>query len=475
VTGRDGAPTEVLLVDDEVAWLRSLGLTLAMASGFQVRRCSDSRKVMDELAHGAIGLVVLDLNMPHLSGQDLLPGIVEQYPEIPVVVLSGMNQIETAVECMRRGAFDYIVKTAEPQGIVQGVLRALRLAELERQSREVVPRVLGGTLRRPECFADVLTQDKRMHAVLLYAEAVATSPQPVLITGETGVGKELIARAIHQLSGRAGPLVAMNVAGVDDAVFSDTLFGHVRGAYTGAEAPRGGMIEQASGGTLFLDEIGDLGMGAQIKLLRLLQEGEYFTLGSDVPRRMNARVVVATHCDLEAKQVAGQFRKDLYYRLRAHHLQIPPLRERPGDIPVLLDRFLEDAARDLGKKKPTVPKELAILLANHPFPGNVRELRAMAYDAMTLHQSRMLSLDSFKRATAGHAAARAVTAASAPRRVFVESEPLPTLHEVVDLLVEEAMRRAEGKQSIACRLLGISQPAISKRLRLLRARRAQEP
>ena len=124
MTGRDGAPTEVLLVDDEVAWLRSLGLTLAMASGFQVRRCSDSRKVMDELAHGAIGLVVLDLNMPHLSGQDLLPRIVEQYPEIPVVVLSGMNQIETAVECMRRGAFDYIVKTAEPQGIVQGVLRA---------------------------------------------------------------------------------------------------------------------------------------------------------------------------------------------------------------------------------------------------------------------------------------------------------------------------------------------------------------
>ncbi len=267
----------------------------------------------------------------------------------------------------------------------------------------------------------------------------------------------------------------MNVAGVDDAVFSDTLFGHVRGAYTGADAPRGGMIEQASGGTLFLDEIGDLGMAAQIKLLRLLQEGEYFTLGSDVPRRMNARVIVATHCDLEAKQATGQFRKDLYYRLRAHHLQIPPLRERPRDIPVLLDRFLEDAARDLGKKKPTVPKELAILLANHPFPGNVRELRAMAYDAMTLHQSRMLSLDSFKRATAGHAAARAATVASAPRCVFVESEPLPTLHEVVDLLVEEAMRRAEGKQSIACRLLGISQPAISKRLRLLRARRAQEP
>jgi DNA-binding NtrC family response regulator len=470
----DGAPqvVEVLLVDDEEAWLRSLSMALGVSAGLRVRRCSDSRQVMDLLAEGTIRLVLLDLNMPNLSGEQLLPRIVEEHPEVPVIVISGLNQVETAVECMKRGAFDFFVKTVEHERLLQGVQRALRMVELQRENREMRSRVLDGRLRRPECFADIVTRDPAMTAALVYAEAVARSPQPVLVTGETGVGKELVARAIHLASGRRGKLVSMNVAGLDDAVFSDTLFGHVRGAFTGAEGVRSGMIEQAVDGTLFLDEIGDLSMPSQVKLLRLVQEGEYFALGSDVPKRMNARLVVATHCDLDARQKASQFRKDLYYRLRAHHVHVPALRERRDDVPVLLDHFLEEAARSLGKKKPTVPQELLILLANYPFPGNVRELRSMVFDAMSLHESRMLSMDAFKRATGSRSIQPAAAEGEArPRRVFVPGAPLPALHEVVDLLIEEALRRAEGKQTIASRLIGISQPALSKRLRNLHRRR----
>jgi DNA-binding NtrC family response regulator len=463
----------ILLVDDEEAWLRSLSMTLGLSGGIShVVRCSDSRQVTGILAKGEIGLVLLDLNMPHLSGEELLSQIVEQYPEIPVIIVSGLNQVETAVECMKRGGFDFFVKTVEEERLVQGVQRAIRMIELQRENREIQSRFLSDRLDHPEVFADIVTVDPGMRAIFRYIEAVSRSSQPVLITGESGVGKELVARTIHRLSRHREKLVSVNVAGLDDNVFSDTLFGHTRGAFTGAEVPRRGMIEQAADGTLFLDEIGDLSTASQVKLLRLLQENEYFPLGSDVPKRMNARVVVATHHDLATKQAGGQFRKDLYYRLCAHHVQVPALRERPADIPVLLEHFLGEAARELGKKKPTVPKELAVLLGNYPFPGNVRELRSMVYDAMSQHENRMLSMDSFKRAMdkQGFGPAERSAAAAGPGSVFVATQPLPALHDIIDLLVTESLQRAGGNQSIAARLIGISQPALSKRLKKLGSR-----
>jgi transcriptional regulator with PAS, ATPase and Fis domain len=231
------------------------------------------------------------------------------------------------------------------------------------------------------------------------------------------------------------------------------------------------MIDQAAEGTLFLDEIGDLSPASQVKLLRLLQEGEYYPLGSDRPKRMRARILVATHQDLAKKQAAGEFRKDLYYRLRTHQVQIPPLRQRKGDIALLLEHFLTEAAAELGKHKPTIPRELPVLLANFAFPGNVRELRSMVFDAMSVHQSRMLSMEVFKRAIDEN---HTDLSHELPQgcSVFVAGEPLPALHDVADLLVEEAMRRAEGNQSIASRLLGVSQPALSKRLKKMSAGQA---
>ena len=206
----------------------------------------------------------------------------------------------------------------------------------------------------------------------------------------------MIAKAVHLLSNRKGEFVPVNVAGLDENVFTDTLFGHKKGAFTGADRARIGLVEQASGGTLFLDEIGDLSADLQVKLLRLLQEGEYFPLGSDVTKRSDARVVVATNQELQTLQESGKFRKDLYYRLCAHHVHIPPLRERREDLPLLAEHFLEKSSEALGKKKPTPPKELFILLSSYHFPGNIRELKSMIWDAVSYHKIGKLSLDAFK-------------------------------------------------------------------------------
>ncbi|MFZ2949441.1 MAG: sigma-54 dependent transcriptional regulator [Desulfuromonadaceae bacterium] len=458
----------VLLVDDEPAWLRSLRLTLERSAGItNIITSQDSREVLDLLERHEIGLVLLDLNMPHLSGDQLIGMIAERHPEIAVIVISGMNQIESAVNCIKQGAFDYFVKTVEEDRLVSGVLRAIRMLELERQNREMSSRMLSGKLKHPAAFAGIVTADRAMHAIFSYIEAVALSTEPLLILGESGVGKELIAKAAHTLSGCRGQLVSVNVAGLDDAVFADTLFGHMRGAFTGADQPRRGMIEEAVDGTLFLDEIGDLSIASQVKLLRLLQEGEYFPLGSDRPKRLKARVVVATHQNLSLKQESGSFRRDLYYRLCTHMVHVPPLRERKGDLAPLLDHFLAEAARALGKKKPTPPRELLQLLTTYSFPGNVRELKALVYNAVSVHRDRVLSMDTFLKTVIRPETKMNLPVVAGPEKnIFADLERLPTFGEAAELLVEEAMSRANGNQTIAARLLGISQPALSKRLKL---------
>jgi DNA-binding NtrC family response regulator len=254
---------------------------------------------------------------------------------------------------------------------------------------------------------------------------------------------------------------------LDDTVFSDTLFGHTKGAFTGAEQPRDGLITRAAEGTLFLDEIGDLMATSQIKLLRLLQEGTYYPLGADRPRQSRARIVVATNHDVAQEVAAGTFRKDLYYRLRAHHLHLPPLRDRPEDLPLLIQHFVEQAAQALHKTPPSLPLALYRLLQRYSFPGNVRELEAMLFDAVARHHGGSLSLHSFKDAmgdglcgTSTGAPAVALTAVMTPF-----PEPLPTLHAAEEALIAEALRRAAGNQGLAAGMLGLSRQALNKRLR----------
>ena len=458
----------ILLVDDEPDWLGSLVLTLESYAGItNIQICGDSRQVLDILDAGRIGLVLLDLTMPYLSGEELLELIAEKYPEVAIIVISGLNQVEVAVGCMRRGAYNYFVKTDDQDRIVGGVLRAVKMQELQRDHREMASRFCSPEVRHPEVFLSIVTADRVMQGIFSYIEAVANSPQPLLITGESGVGKELIAQAAHRLSGCSGKLVTVNVAGLDDSVFADTLFGHLRGAFTGAEQMRRGMVEEAAYGTLFLDEIGELSIPSQVKLLRLIQEGEFFPLGSDLPKRLKARIIVATHQNLAAKERAGSFRRDIFYRLSTHHVHLPPLRERYGDIPLLLDYFLAESAKILGKKKPTPPKELVHYLNTYAFPGNIRELKSMVFDAVSVHRDRMLSMDCFIKAVerSRHDVPEVVPP---PRKnPFAGFDKLPTFSEAAAYLVRDAMDRANGNQTMAARLLGISQPALSKRLKSL--------
>ena len=462
-------PLPILLVDDEEQFLLSATLTLKSAGMNHVVRCSDSRKVMELLASRDFSLIMMDMMMPHISGRELVPQIIREYPNVPVIILTAVNEVETAVEAMKSGALDYIVKPVDTSRLVSSIRRAVEMREMRNENRLLKKYLLSGKLENPGAFSEIITQDNAMRAIFQYLEAIARTPLPVLITGETGVGKELIARVIHDLSQRSGEFVAVNVAGLDDNLFSDTLFGHKKGAFTGADAPRKGLIEQAGEGTLFLDEIGDLGIESQIKLLRLLQEGKYYPLGADVARMIDARIVVATNQNLEKMQEEGSFRKDLYYRLKFHQVHIPPLRERREDVPLLAEHFLEKAAKRLGKKKPTAPRELFVLLKTYHFPGNIRELEGMIFDAVSQHKSGVLSMETFKPhisapAKPGESEKMPPAATAGSGGAVAFGEQLPSMKEVENLLIEEALKRADGNQTIAARLIGMTRKALNNRL-----------
>ena len=461
----------VMLVDDEVQALDSFEIALRSASMNHFIRCQDSRDVMPILSSQEIEVMLLDLRMPHVSGEALLPLIITDFPEIPVIIITGADDVETAVKCMKHGAFDYMVKPVEKSRLIGGVRRAVELRELQRENRLLKAHVLSDKLEHPEAFSEIVTNSVSMRSIFQYIEAISNSPRPVLITGETGVGKELVAKAVHALSNVKGDFVPVNVAGLDDNVFADTLFGHKKGAFTGADQVRSGLIEQASGGTLFLDEIGDLSAPSQVKLLRLLQDGDFYPLGSDVAKGSNARIIVATNQDLDGLKSSGKFRKDLYFRLCDHHIHIPALRERLEDLPILVEHFLEKASKTLEKKKPTPPNELSILLSTYHFPGNIRELESIVFDAVSSHKSGKLSMESFK----SHIYKKHPKFETESKQLLQEkrvlisfSEQLPTLKQTEQLLIDEAMKRADGNQSIAALSLGITRQALNRRLKLIK-------
>ncbi len=449
----------IFIVDDEPEILVAVDTTLRMAGFDNIITISDSRDVIRQMEREIPALILLDLNMPHINGGRLLKIIRKTWPRIPVVVLTGTIEVDTAVRCMKIGAMDYVIKPVEEERLIKAVKQALEWDETGAGGKKPLHQDLFAQIKNPKAFRHIITQDKQMHSIFHYVEAVAPSLQPVLIFGETGVGKELIGQSIHTLSGRKGELVRVNVAGLDDNVFSDTLFGHVPGAFTGADKARPGLIEQAAGGTLLLDEIGDLAMSSQVKLLRLIQEGEYLPLGSDRTRKSDARIIASTNQDLWALEKEGRFRKDLIYRLSTHTLTLPPLRDRLLDLPLLLDRFVCQAADELDKPIPDIPKDLIELLEAYPFKGNIRELKSMVHDALSRYEDGPITADLFKGLEALDAEGET------PGE---DSDALPTLKEASNSLVEKAMEQTGGNQSAAAKILGISQQALSKRLQKLR-------
>ena len=463
----------VLLIDDDRDLLRNYVYTLRNDGIANLVQCDDGRQVDNLMREQEFEVILLDLNMPHISGRELLPVMTQKHSDVPVIVVTGVDEVDTAVRCMRAGAFDYMVKPVDTDRLLTGVRRAIDVREVRRENTLLKKHLLSTELSYPDAFASMITGSAGMRSLFQYIEAVASTPQPILITGETGVGKELVAKAIHDVSGRTGSFVAVNIAGLDDNVVSDTLFGHAKGAFTGATDTRKGLIEQAAGGTLFLDEIGDLNGTSQVKLLRLVQEREYMALGSDTAKRTTARIIVATNRDLQVLQRDGTFREDLYFRLRSHHVNVPPLRERMDDIPILLDHFLARAASEMDKKRPTIAPELVTLLSAYHFPGNIRELESMCYDAVSTHRGGVLSTGTFRaviaRETGTDPGEPQAPGAADPSSLLDPHRPLPSIKQAEHMLIEEALRRTDGNQTMAAQLLGITRQTLNRHLKLIRS------
>jgi two-component system nitrogen regulation response regulator GlnG len=457
----DPSALPILIVDDEETVIRGLSRMLQVAGFDSLIGVRHGREVTEILKKQEVGVVLLDLTMPDLPGQQILVQIHEKHPALPVIIVTGDDTLSTAVECMKTGAADYLVKPVHSGALVAAVTQALDRRGLIKQHKGVGLEP-SGEPRPAAVFSKILTQNARMKSIFEYMRAVAPTERPVLITGETGVGKELIAEALHGLSGRQGRYIPINIASFDETMFSDTLFGHRKGAFTGAAQAQEGLVAAAAGGTLFLDEIGELSQICQVKLLRLLESGEYLPLGSSALKRSKARIVIATNRNLERAVESGGFRKDLYYRLRTHHVHVPPLRERLDDLPVLVGHFVPRAAGELGKEEPEVPPEVLRLLERYSFPGNIRELESMIYEAVSSNHSPALQPGLFRAQI--DAVGPRITARGGEEQTCFPGG-LPTISQLTEQLIEEALQRAHGNQTKAAKLLGITQQALSSRLR----------
>lgn len=456
----------ILIIDDEDIILNSFKRVLNYAGINNIILCNDSRKVKETLEKDSIQLILLDLLMPHISGEKLLNSISEHYPEIPIIIITGVREVETAIKCMHSSAFDYLIKPVEEDTLISSVEHGIRFREMQTEIISLKQSLFKDGLSNPQCFAKIITQNKEMMSIFQYLEAIASSSQPVLISGETGVGKELIAEAIHECSNRKGKFIKVSIAGLDETMFSDTLFGHTKGAFTGADKSRDGLIKSAVNGTLFLDEIGDLIEVNQIKLLRLLQEKEYLPLGSDESLRTNARIVTATNQNLKENVKAGKFRKDLYFRLRTHHIHIPALRERLDDLPVLIHYFLPKAEKELGIPDLNIGEKLINNYLDYEFPGNVRELIAMIYDDVAKLKTSSLDRLPFKKNVPIEQVQNIPESSSVENSAdyYSRLHRLPTLRHATLLLIKEALKRTNGNKTIAANLLGITRQTIIKYL-----------
>ncbi|USD38955.1 MULTISPECIES: sigma-54 dependent transcriptional regulator [Ferrimonas] len=450
----------LLLVDDESQWLRTLSMTLnRLVPEANVDTCVDSRQVMNRLDTKDYALVLLDLTMPFHSGEELLESIRNQYPNTRVIIVTGVNEVDTAVRCMKRGAYDYFIKTGDVDDLAISVRRALEVVGLERSYQHVKDSFLTKELSQPQAFNHILTCEPAMLDRLRYLEALAISPEPILITGESGSGKDQFAKALHLLSCADAPFVSINLAGLNLSTIEATLFGQIRGALGADEPARAGLVHSAADGVLYLDEIGDLPLEAQSKLLDLLQHRQYYPLGSDRPQPVRCRIVASTQHDLLALKQAGKFRNDLLYRLRSHRINLPPLRDRPLDLTMLINHFIEMAANEMQRTAPLQPRDLADKLRGYQFPGNLQELKGMVFDAVSRSDDTHLNVAPFLEAI------NELNGSAAPIDQQLRfPDKLPTLAEAGKALIDEAMSRTANNQTAAAQMLGISQSALSRRI-----------
>ena len=442
--------SKILIVDDDKATRE--GLALALGRDHAVLTAADAEAALRALTDNAVDLVLTDLRMPGRDGLSLLRDIIASHPGLPVILLSAYGSVESAVEAMRDGAVDFLTKPVNLDHLELVVRRALRQKNLERQNARLRAQLAGRS-----ALDRIIGSSEAMLAVRERIEQVAPTPATVLIQGPSGTGKELVARALHALSPRADkPFVAVHCAALAPSLLESELFGHVKGAFTGATEDRKGRFEIADGGTLFLDEISEIDLATQVKLLRVLETRTVEPVGSATPVPVDIRLVAATNRDLRAWVEAGKFREDLYFRLNVVDINLPPLRERQGDLPLLCDAFVREFNPQLGRGILGVAPDAMAALAAYPWPGNVRELRNAIERMMVLAHSDHLTLEDVPR---NIREGRAATAAPAP-----EAAPAPAEPEEATL-IRRALFETHGNRTAAAKRLGIPLRTLYRRIK----------
>ena len=437
-------PGALLIVDDDATVRESLGEALSEA-GYDVRTAEDAARALAALATRAPDVVLTDVRMPGLDGLELLRLLRERSPGVQVILMTAYDDMPTVAAAMRQGATDFLVKPLHLHALRDLLTRVFD----DRRARERASRD-GPAAEDGLAIGDLVGRDARMIEIYKLIGQVAATHANVLIRGESGTGKELIARAVHANSREAAePFVPINCTALPATLLESELFGHVRGSFTGAVGDRRGKFAQAGRGSIFLDEIGDTSGDFQTKLLRVLQERQFYPVGADRPERTEARVIAATHRELEAMVAAGQFRADLYYRLRVVEIVVPPLRDRPGDLPLLARALLHRASAALGRPAPVLASDALAALARHSWPGNVRELENCLTRALVVASGEVIRAE--------HVVLGVPTGNDAPGHVS-------TLEEMEREHVIRARAATRGHKARAAQLLGVSRPRLDRLL-----------
>ncbi len=455
------APPRVLVVDDEPAVRSALRVNLARA-GYEVVLAGTAEEALKALAERPVDLVLTDVKMPGAGGMALLEQLNRSSPDMPVVMMTGHGRVEDAVAAMKAGASDYIIKPISKDELLVILDRSLKARALQ---AEVVE--LRAEVARRYSFENLVGGTPSMQKVYALVAAVADSGALVLLTGATGTGKELLAHAIHYRSSRRpGPFVRVNCAALPEGLLESELFGHEKGAFTGAIRQHRGRFEQADGGTLLLDEIGEIPLSVQVKLLRVLESGEIQRVGGSDTIRVDVRVVAATNRDLRKEVKAGRFREDLYYRLNVFHIQLPPLRDRVDDIPLLVEHFVEKYAERYHKTVRRVRPEIMALLLRHSWPGNVRELQHVIERGVLLSTGEELEQIILND---GEEIEPEPTAdvPEGPDEVPEGRSLADVMEEQERRLIVDALRKEKGVQARAARRLGISRSNLNYRIQRL--------
>jgi DNA-binding NtrC family response regulator len=440
----------ILIVEDEAKMRRLLELSLG-EDGFATLSAADAETGLKYLREEVVDLVVTDLKLPGLGGLEFLQTAKRLNGALPVVVMTAFGTVETAVEAMKAGASDYVLKPFALSEMLMVIHKELDVSKLREENRS-----LREALGRRYAHPNIVAQSAKMQEALALVERVAQTNSTVLIGGETGVGKDLIARAIHEKSRRASfPFIKINSTAIPETLIESELFGYEKGAFTGATSSKPGKFELADKGTLFLDEIGDIPLVTQVKLLRVLQGHEFERLGGTRTLRVDVRLIAATNKDLRAALEAGTFREDLYYRLNVVPIDVAPLRERREDIPELVRLFIERFSSDSGKPVTGISPDALRVLANYHWPGNVRELQNIMERACTLAEGSVLEVKDI-RLDADRAKPAQTGNGFLPEGF--------TLEQWEDEMIREALQRSHGNKSQAARLLGLSRNALRYRL-----------